>query len=73
MSPYVVLVLLTPKKDDSWRMCVDSRAINKITVKHKFSILRLDDSLNTMTSPNIFLKINLHNGYHKIRIREGDK
>ena len=71
-SPWGDPVLFTKKKDGSFRLCVDYRGLNKLTIKNKFPLPRVDNIFDHLYGSKIFSKIDMRSGYHQIRIKESD-
>ncbi|GJS13160.1 hypothetical protein Tco_0407632 [Tanacetum coccineum] len=71
-SPWGALVLLVKKKDGSFHMCIDYRELNKLTVKNRYPLLRIDDLFDQLQGSSVYSKIDLRLGYHQLRVREED-
>ncbi|GJQ93394.1 putative reverse transcriptase domain-containing protein [Tanacetum coccineum] len=71
-SPWGAPVLFVKKKDGSFRMCIDYRELNKLTVKNRYPLPRIDDLFDQLQGSSIYSKIDLRSGYHQLRVREQD-
>ncbi|KAF5459681.1 hypothetical protein F2P56_019608 [Juglans regia] len=71
-SPWGAPVLFVKKKDGSMRMCIDYRELNKVTIKNKHLLPRIDDLLDQLQGASVFSKIDLRSGYHQLKVQEQD-
>ncbi|GJU67894.1 putative reverse transcriptase domain-containing protein [Tanacetum coccineum] len=65
-------VLFVKKKDGSKRLCINYRELNRITVRNKYPLPRIDDLFDQLQGAKFFLKIDLRSGYHQLRVKEQD-
>ncbi|GKA13255.1 putative nucleotidyltransferase, ribonuclease H [Tanacetum coccineum] len=71
-SPWGAPVLFVKKKDGSFHMCIDYRELNKLTVKNRYPLPRIDDLFDQLQGSSVYSKIDLRSGYHQLRVREED-
>jgi len=69
VSPWAALVLLVKKNDGNMRLCVDYRQLNKVTIKNRYPLPRVDDLMDQLVGSEVFNKIDLRSGYHHIRVK----
>ena len=71
-SPWGVLVLFAKKKDKTLRLCIDYRQLNRVTIKNRYPLPRIDDLFDQLRGARVYSKIDLCTGYHQLRVRDID-
>ena len=71
-SPWGAPVLFAKKKNKTHRLCIDYRQLNRVTIKNRYPLLRIDDLFDQLRGARVYSKIDLHTGYHQLRVRETD-
>ncbi|GJX47062.1 hypothetical protein Tco_0272252, partial [Tanacetum coccineum] len=71
-SPWEALVLFVKKKDKSFRMCIDYRELNKLTIKNRYPLPMIDDLFDQLQGLSVYSKIYFRSGYHQLRARDED-
>ncbi|KAD4981737.1 hypothetical protein E3N88_18408 [Mikania micrantha] len=71
-SPWGAPVLFVKRKDGMFRMCIDYRELNKVTIKNRYPLPRIDDLFDQLQGSSYYSKIDLRSGYHQLRIQEED-
>nr|GFB10070.1 putative reverse transcriptase domain-containing protein [Tanacetum cinerariifolium] len=68
-SPWGAPFLFVKKKDGSFRMCIDYQELNKLTIKNRYPLPRIDDLFDQVQGSSVYSKIDLRSGYHQLRVR----
>ena len=71
-SPWGAPILFVKKKDGSMRLCIDYRELNKVTIKNRYPLPRIDDLFDQLQGASYFSKIDLRSGYHQLKVKEED-
>ena len=71
-SPWGAPILFVKKKDGTMRMCIDYRELNKVTIKNRYPLPRIDDLFDQLQGASVFSKIDLRSGYHQLKVKETD-
>ena len=72
ISPWGASVLFVKKKDESLRLCIDYRQLNKVTIRNQYPLPRIDELFNQLQGSRVYSKIDLRSGYHQLRVQESD-
>ena len=72
ISPWSTPVIFAKKKDKTLRLCIDYQQLNRVTIKNRYPLSRIDDLFDQIKEARVYSKINLRTGYHQLRVRETD-